>query len=214
MTREEVIEILKLHEKWLNDEEGGKKADFKDCNLSNLRISEADFTGIDFTGANLSKSDFRCSNFNFAIFTDANFSNSVVRCCTFKHAELIRTNFYGSDMEHTNLEEADCTDADFRKTQLGMSNIIEAWFCNTDFNEAVLNCSCMPLSYGNLRAHYDDNHVLQQLYHILKNVQYSKNVSNEIKEVLLTESIIELANRISEIFKYEEIKSNIKTKEG
>jgi len=43
ITKEELNNILKLHKKWLNDEEGGIRADFRGV----------DFSGVDLRGANL-----------------------------------------------------------------------------------------------------------------------------------------------------------------
>ena len=47
MTQEELNMILDKHEKWLNNEEGGKKADLR----------EADLYGADLYGADLSEAD-------------------------------------------------------------------------------------------------------------------------------------------------------------
>ena len=48
MIQSELNEILENHRKWLNDEEGGKRA-----NLRGADLSEADLIGADLSGANL-----------------------------------------------------------------------------------------------------------------------------------------------------------------
>ena len=52
MTREELQEILDKHKKWLNDEDGGEKADFRKADLR-----KADLRGADLRNANL---DYSC----------------------------------------------------------------------------------------------------------------------------------------------------------
>ena len=47
MTAEKLKEVLEAHQKWLDDEEGGEKAN----------LSEADLSGADLSGANLSGAD-------------------------------------------------------------------------------------------------------------------------------------------------------------
>ena len=103
MTREELQEILDKHKKWLNDEDGGEKADLR--------------------GANLSYADLRGAN----------------------------------------LRDAD------------------------------LDYSCLPLWCGSLLANMDDRQVKQLLYHTLSIVKHSNNVSETLKEALLTDSNVSIA---------------------
>ena len=51
MNEEQLQKALKLHKKWLNNEEGGIRA-----NLTGADLTGADLTGADLTGANLSYS--------------------------------------------------------------------------------------------------------------------------------------------------------------
>ena len=57
-------QILELHKKWLNDEDGGKRANLRGANLhsADLRganLCGADLSGADLWGANLSGADLR-----------------------------------------------------------------------------------------------------------------------------------------------------------
>ena len=47
MTKSELNEILEKHRKWLNDEEGGERADLSGANLSGADLSWADLSGAD-----------------------------------------------------------------------------------------------------------------------------------------------------------------------
>ena len=59
---------------------------------------------------------------------------------------------------------------------------------------ANLDYSCWPLWCGSLGVHIDDRLAKQLLYHLLYNVAYSKNISEEVKNVLLRPDIVALAN--------------------
>ena len=64
-----------------------------------------------------------------------------------------------------------------------------------DLIGADLDYSCLPLWYGSLGVHFDDKQLIQILYHLLYNVQFSKYASQELKDKLLTKDLIELANK-------------------
>lgn len=53
MTQKDVNKALKLHQKWLDNKEGGLRADFSGENLSSIYLRCADLRGVDLRGANL-----------------------------------------------------------------------------------------------------------------------------------------------------------------
>ena len=57
MNRKELKEILEKHKKWLNDEEGGERADLSGANLRGADLRYADLRRADLCGANI---DFSC----------------------------------------------------------------------------------------------------------------------------------------------------------
>ena len=64
-------QILELHKKWLNDEDGGKRANLRGANLSGSYLRGADLRGAnlscaDLRGANLSCADLRCADLSCA----------------------------------------------------------------------------------------------------------------------------------------------------
>lgn len=63
-----------------------------------------------------------------------------------------------------------------------------------DLSEADIDYSCLPLWCGGLKAHMDDRQVKQFLYHTLSIAAYSKNVSKELKDLLLTDQNLQVAN--------------------
>ena len=86
MDNEKLNEILERHRKWLNDEDGGERADLREANLrgANLRganLCEANLYGADLYGANL-------------------------RGANLRGADLYGANLYGADLREANLREA------------------------------------------------------------------------------------------------------------
>ena len=54
MNKEELQEILEKHQKWLNDEEGGERANLSGANLRRSNLSGADLSRANLRRANLS----------------------------------------------------------------------------------------------------------------------------------------------------------------
>ena len=83
MTSEEIKKVLDLHKKWLNNEQGGEKAnlrradlsradlsraDLREANLSEANLHEADLRWADLSGADLSEADLSWANLDFSCF--------------------------------------------------------------------------------------------------------------------------------------------------
>ena len=57
MNTDELKTMLEKHKLWLDDEEGGKRADLEDANLEGADLRDADLRGANLRGANL---DYSC----------------------------------------------------------------------------------------------------------------------------------------------------------
>lgn len=57
MTPNELDKILTDHKKWLNNEDEGRRADFRGADLRYANLRGADLTGADFRGADI---DYSC----------------------------------------------------------------------------------------------------------------------------------------------------------
>ncbi len=68
-----------------------------------------------------------------------------------------------------------------------------------DFTGANLDLASWPLWCGSLEAYVDDRIVIQLLYHTLSVVQHSPYVSQEVKEALLTDGNVDIANRFHRV---------------
>ena len=79
MDQEKLDKILKLHEKWLNSEDGGIKADFCGKNLEGANIPGANLRGANFLGANLEGANLRGVNLRSVNLCGVNLSDSNLR---------------------------------------------------------------------------------------------------------------------------------------
>lgn len=100
---EEIKEILHLHQKWLDGEEDGVKAD----------LSFADLRGVDLSSANLPLAKFRGSDLSSADLHLTNLSS----------ADMRETNLDSADMRSTNLSGADLRSAKFKFANLHLANL-------------------------------------------------------------------------------------------
>ena len=53
MNQDQLQEILHLHKKWLNNEEGGVRANLTNANLTNANLTDANLTNANLYNANL-----------------------------------------------------------------------------------------------------------------------------------------------------------------
>jgi hypothetical protein len=123
MDNSEIQEILRLHKLWLDDEEGGVRAD----------LSGAVLRGDNLYGANLCRADLYGAN-----LCGANLHGAV----------LIKANLCKANLCETNLIKADLSGADLCGADLHGANLHEAVLCEADLHEAVL-CGAV-LSRANL----------------------------------------------------------------
>ena len=66
MTRNEISEILRKHKMWIDDEEGGERADLRGAYLSGANLRRADLSGADLIEADLIEADLSGANLDFS----------------------------------------------------------------------------------------------------------------------------------------------------
>jgi hypothetical protein len=76
MTPEKLAEILAAHKLWLNDEEGGVKADLSGADLREADLSGADLREADLSGADLREADLSGADLSGADLSEANLSGA------------------------------------------------------------------------------------------------------------------------------------------
>ena len=119
---------------------------------------------------------------------DANLRDADLRDANLRDADLRDADLRDADLNNANLRFANLNSADLRFAKLNNANLR-----NVDLTNADLDYSCLPLCCGSLLANMDDRQVKQLLYHTLSIVKHSNNVSELLKEELLTEENIKIA---------------------
>lgn len=115
-------------------------------------------------------------------------------CADLRGADLQGADLRGANLLRADLREADLLDANLRDADLRGADLREADFRDADFRDANIDYSAWPLWCGSLEAYIDDRIAIQLLYHLLRPVQASPYVSQEVKDKLLTDDLINLAN--------------------
>ena len=99
-----------------------------------------------------------------------------------KRADLSRADLRGADLREANLSGA----------KLSWADLSEADLREADLSGADLDYSGLPLWCGSLSAHFDDKHLRQIAYHLVKAGLQSKNASDETQAEL--RKLIQFAN--------------------
>ena len=105
-----------------------------------------------------------------------------------------QANLRFADLRFANLRGADLRGADLRGAYLDGADLHGA-----NLRGANLDFSCFPLWCGGLDVHIDDKQATQLLYHLIRNVKFSKNTSKDLKQIFQTESLITQANKFHRV---------------
>ena len=79
------------------------------------------------------------------------------------------------------------------------ANLRGANLRGADLRGANIDYSAFPLWCGGLDVNIDDRIAIQLLYHLVRNVLYSKNTSEELKSLLSQKEIVKVANQFHKI---------------
>ena len=132
----------------------------------------------------------------------ANLSYANLRSANLSYANLRYANLSSANLSSANLRSANLSSANLRSANLSYADLSYA-----DLSSANLDFSAFPLWCGGLDVNIDDKQAIQLLYHLVRNVKYSKNTSVEMKKICKMESIVKKANkfhRVEECGKIEE----------
>ena len=154
-------EVLELHKKWLEDEEGGDRADLSyedlsdvdlgnlnlryvilegvnlsDAELSHVNLKGANLTGANLTGANLTGADLKYADLKgayliYAYLEDANLKYSNLSCANLECADLTDANLTWANLKGANLRGADLTNANLVDANLVDTNLKDVKYNNT-----------------------------------------------------------------------------------
>ena len=89
LTQSEIREKLQKHNRWLNSEDDGEKADLSGSDLSYSDLRYSDLSYSDLSGSDLSGSDLRCSDLR----------GSALRGSDLSYSDLSYSDLRGSDLD-------------------------------------------------------------------------------------------------------------------
>ena len=162
MKQEELQKILKLHEKWLNGEDGGVKADLSGANLSGANLSDANLNGADLRDAtlcyaDLSDADLNDANLSGADLNDANLRGANLRSANLSGADLRDANLCYADLCYADLSDADLRGANlsfalidgfvYQLSRIGSSNRMTTFWADRD----IVWCGCFTGTFKDWR---------------------------------------------------------------
>ena len=125
----DIKEVLELHEKWLNNEEGGVRANLKYANLICADLSNCNLSGADLTNA-----DLRNANLKYANLSGADLTNAYLVNVDLSNANLSNCNLSGADLTNAYL-----VNVDLKYVNLRSSNLSEVILKNTNLNNIKYN---------------------------------------------------------------------------
>jgi len=143
MKQKELNEILRLHEMWLNDKEGGKRADFQQNNLQDANLRGA-LLGL----ANLQYADLRNANLQDANLRGALLGLADLQYADLRNADLRHADLCDANLRHADLRHADLLDTDLRNANLQYADLRNANLKDADLQGVVWDFSCFPLWCG------------------------------------------------------------------
>ena len=134
LTQDEV-EVMYAKHILFNHGEGGEKADFSGCRLTNLDLRHMQLNGADFTGALLENVRLNDSGLCFGVFRDAklvgcNLTSAVAEeadfCgATFTECKMRNGIFTHSNFAHTNFQDSDLWMSSFASCCIDGSNLMD-----------------------------------------------------------------------------------------
>ena len=185
MNKAELDKILDNHKLWLktNGEEGER----------------ADLRSADLSSADLSSANLRYADLSYADLRSADLSSADLRYADLRSADLRSADLRYADLSYADLSSANLSYADLSSANLRYANLSYADLSYADLSSANLDFSAFPLWCGGLDVNIDDKQATQLLYHLVRNVQYSKNTSAEMKKLCKLKSIIKKANEFHRV---------------
>ena len=131
-------------------------------------------------------------------------------------ADLRSADLSSADLRYANLRSADLSSANLSSANLSSADLSSADLRYANLRSADLDYSVFPLWCGGLDVHIDDRQATQLLYHLLRNVKYSKNTSAKLKRLCKLKSLVKQANefhRVKECGEITEIINETKEKQ-
>lgn len=134
-----------------------------------------------------------------AVLNNEDLRAKILRVVNLQKAYLCGADLRDADLRDADFREANLIEADLRGADLRGANLSGANLKDADLCDADIDFSVWPLWCGGLCVHIDDRIAIQLLYHLVRNVLYSKNTSEELKNLLSQKEIVTVANQFHRV---------------
>lgn len=134
-----------------------------------------------------------------AVLNNEDLRATILRVANLQKAYLCGADLRDADLRDADFREANLIEADLRGADLRGANFSGANLNGADLCDADIDFSVWPLWCGGLNVHIDDRIAIQLLYHLVRNVLYSKNTSEELKSLLSQKEIVKVANQFHRV---------------
>ena len=94
----ELAEIIAKHKKWIDNDEGGERADLSGANLSGANLKGADLRNADLRNADLRNANLSGANLSGAYLKGADLSGANLRNANLSGASLKGASLKGADL--------------------------------------------------------------------------------------------------------------------
>jgi len=174
MEREKLDEILRKHLLYLQNKDGGERAnlsyaDLSDVDLSGANLSDADLSYVDLSDANLSDVNLRGVNLRGADLSGADLSGTDLRGADLRGVNLRCTDLSGTDLR--------CTETDKRYVSISCigSRKDMTTYC---FDDDIIWCGCFTGSLADFVKTVMETHKENPIYlqEYLGFINYIKNL--------------------------------------
>ncbi|RGV36530.1 pentapeptide repeat-containing protein [Bacteroides uniformis] len=160
ISAEKLQEIIESHGRWLQNEEGGERANLRSADLRSADLSSADLycadlSSADLSGANLRSADLSSADLSGADLRSADLSSADLYC-----ADLRSANLRSADLSGANLRSADLSGADLRGADLRGADLRSADLRSADLDKTYYQVVRVGSRRGITTYCVDDDNVL------------------------------------------------------
>ena len=101
--KEQLSEILAKHKAWLNNKEGGERADLRYADLSYADLSCAGLRYADLSYADLHNADLRYADLRYADLSYADLRNADLSYADLRNVDLRNADLHNADLRYADL---------------------------------------------------------------------------------------------------------------
>jgi len=139
MNEDKLDKIIADHQKWLNDNTEGARANLCGADLSGASLSSANLRRANLSSASLSGANLRRANLSSASLSGANLRGANLRRADLSGASLSGANLSGANLSGASLSGADLRRADLSGASLSYASLSGASLSYADLRSADLH---------------------------------------------------------------------------